>query len=50
MKVMQIISFVICGLGLFGGLTYLIDGDVAGGVMSLAVYGFFLALTANIKN
>jgi len=49
MTAMKIISYVICSLGLLGGTTSLIDGDVAGGVLALAVYGFFLALTVNIK-
>lgn len=50
MQAMKIISYVICGVGLIGGFLFLVDGDVIGGVMSLAVYGFFLALTLNIKN
>lgn len=49
MKALKIISYIICGFGLIGGLINLGDGDVAGGVAALAVYGFFLALTLNIK-
>lgn len=48
---MKIISYVICGLGILGGLMMIADdNDVAGAVMAFLVYGFFLALTINIKN
>jgi hypothetical protein len=46
---MKVISYVICALGLFGGVTMIMGEDVSGGIMALAVYGFFLALTAGIK-
>ena len=49
MTAMKVISYVLCGLGLVGGTMSLVEGDVAGGVMALVVYGFFLALTVNIK-
>ena len=50
MKVMKIISYVVCGIGLLGGLVMLVDGDTADAVMGILIYGFFLALTVNIKN
>jgi hypothetical protein len=49
MKAMKVISYVICAVGLAGSLITLIDGDASGGVMGLAIYGFFMALTVNIK-
>jgi hypothetical protein len=49
MKAMIVISYIICALGLFGGVTMLIDGDTSGGVMAIGIYAFFLALTVNIK-
>jgi len=48
MKVMIIISYIICGLGLLGGVL-MIDNDVPGAIFAFIVYGFFLALTAGIK-
>ena len=49
MKALKIISFIICGLGLFGGLMMLAEDNVGDGVLALMVYGFFLTLTLNIK-
>jgi hypothetical protein len=49
MKTMKIVSYFICGIGIFGSFLNFSDGDVSGGVLGLALFGFFLALTANIK-
>jgi hypothetical protein len=49
MKVMRVISYIICGLGIYGGLMMLVENDLAGAIMALVIYGFFLALTVNIK-
>ena len=50
MTAMRIISYVICALGLLGGVIMLVDGETSDGVMALSVYAFFLALTVNIKS
>jgi hypothetical protein len=49
MKTMKIISFIICGLGILGGLIFLTEGNSSDAIFALLVYGFFLALTLKIK-
>jgi hypothetical protein len=49
MTAMKIISYIVCGFGLLGGLAMLTNSDVVGGIMAILVYGFFLAMTINIK-
>jgi len=46
---MKTISYIVCGVGLLGGLMLLAEGSVGDGLLALIVYGFFLALTLNIK-
>jgi hypothetical protein len=45
MKVMKVIAYVICGLGLFGSVMLLAEENVADGVLGAMVYGYFLAFT-----
>ena len=48
MKIMKIVSYIICGLGLAGGLMLMGEGD-GDGMIAIAVYSFFLAFTYNVK-
>lgn len=47
---MKVISYVLCCLGLLGGLVMLAEGSTSDGVLGMGLFGFFLAMTINIKS
>ena len=47
MKTLTIISMVLSSLGIFGGLTLMVEGD-EDGFFALMVFGFYLAYTITI--